>query len=80
MTEKDEIYLTHKISGDRAFPVMRGSIDAGMLLRDWFAGMAMQGILCANVSVHGMTEENVDRIVSEQSYALADEMIKARDK
>lgn len=44
----------------------------GMSLRDWFAGMALQGILSANY--------NVDQTVAREAYASADAMIAERAK
>ena len=45
----------------------------GMDLRDWFAGLAMQGIL-AN------PQFNVHRDVSIDAYYMADVMMEAREK
>ena len=47
----------------------------GMSLRDWFAGMAAQGIL----SQQGITEIN-SYDVAITAYLTADAMIKERDK
>ena len=48
-------------------------INTDMDLRDWFAGLAMQGIL-AN------PQFNVHRDVSIDAYYMADVMIEARKK
>lgn len=47
----------------------------GMTLRDWFAGMAMQGI-CANPENDGMNTG--DAVL--RAYQAADAMIDQRDK
>lgn len=46
----------------------------GMTLRDWFAGMALQGLLLDPDSM-GATEESN----AEFAYKVADAMIKARE-
>jgi hypothetical protein len=43
----------------------------GLTKREWFAGMAMQGMMASN----GIDFTSVDRI-SDMSYKLADEMLK----
>ena len=47
----------------------------GMLLRDWFAGMAVAGLL-ANTSTDEMTIPNIARM----AYDTADAMLKAGGK
>lgn len=55
----------------------------GMSLRDWFAGMAMQGIksnpelcrICSNIE--GMTQQQA---IARMSYVDADAMLLERDK
>jgi hypothetical protein len=46
--------------------------EPGMSLRDWFAGMALQGFLVAEPTMQ-------DAKAAEWSYALADAMIAARE-
>jgi hypothetical protein len=60
-------------TGGPAFPI--GS-NAGMSLRDWFAGQAMVGIL-ANDSEP--SPEQVPHIVA-SAYILADAMLSQREK
>ena len=44
----------------------------GMTLRDWFAGMALQGV--------GVVDENVSEMeIAARAYIIADGMIKVRD-
>ena len=47
--------------------------ERGMPLRDWFAGMAMQGLL-ADSSIHGTHAE-----IANNAYGFADAMLKARE-
>ena len=75
---------TEKNNGGPAYPsdhkmavmTQNGKLETfghdGMTLRDWFAGMALQGILAAGGS----------RIMpqSEMAFQLADEMLKAREQ
>jgi len=70
-----------------AFPSGRdpktGTQESGMTLRDYFAAMAMQGIL----SKYGMTLPEIEREkfldcdgeIAVWSYEIANAMLKARD-
>lgn len=57
---------------DYAFPIIadnNGSVhDAGMELRDWFAGMALSS----------WSPGYIDKTVAESCYRLADAMMEAR--
>jgi len=44
----------------------------GMTLRDWFAGMAMQGICASGPDIS-------NPVIAAEAYALADAMIKQRE-
>ena len=69
--------------GGPAFPILeRGAnglelTNPGMSLRDHFAGLALAGLLAdLPKTLYGLDwKENVSR----ESYALADEMLKARE-
>lgn len=67
--------------GGPAFPmvVVNGfnsvSPEGGMSLRDWFAGMAMQGCIAADAS-GGISNGNI----TEFAYKVADAMIAERDE
>jgi hypothetical protein len=62
----------------KAFPTSRDSqIDAGMDLRDWFAGLAMQGILASDPDDQGH-EDGLEAIAI-VAYKTADAMMKARE-
>lgn len=48
--------------------------------RDWFAGMAMMGMLAANAKMHEeVTDKNVDYVIAREAYRSADAMLKARE-
>lgn len=49
----------------------------GMSLRDWFAGLAMQGI-CARSFPDKEWEQPFCEYVAKSAYEIADEMVKAR--
>jgi hypothetical protein len=51
------------------------SFEKGMDLRDWFAGLAMQGI----ISNEGCSSE-FTTIDAKIAYKMADEMMKAREQ
>jgi len=57
-----------------AFPNPNNTEQAGMSLRDYFAGQALAGILA-----HTQTKTN-GFAICRASYQLADEMMKARDE
>ena len=50
-------------------------VEGGMTLRDYFAAKAMQGMLAACT---GWSEAQQERL-AKCSYAMADEMMKARE-
>jgi hypothetical protein len=83
-----------KINGGSAFPHKQINLDAvgfqhipasaGMSLRDWFAGMALQGFI-ANGSLDEIcnqfeTADVVEQKLSEFCFNLADAMIEEREK
>jgi hypothetical protein len=49
--------------------------ESGMTLRDWFAGMALQG-LCSS----GRASEYKTSEISDAAYSLADSMLAEREK
>ena len=75
---KDPAYVELIRTGGAAYP--SGTTGApffrGMSLRDWFAGMAMQGLIAAKTAVHG--EGTVAEILSKAAYQIADEMLVAQ--
>jgi len=67
-------------NGGSSFPVHPGVSNqsfCGMTLRDYFAAKAMQGIVF-NLS-HGIRPEDVYKL-AEDSYVIADAMLKTREK
>lgn len=63
----------------RAFPGpdSTGYVDQGMTLRDWFAGMALQGLLgLVNPRV---SYEHGTKTVARDAYMFADAMLAARE-
>lgn len=84
--------MADKETGGPAFPVIELafssrepgtlSIDKvampGMSLRDWFAGMALQGYL----AMHADTETDAPKPerAAKSAYAIADAMLKAREE
>ena len=77
--------MTKINDGGPAFPDPWGanelSRDAstGMTLRDWFAGMALQGLLAGRKTVATDYANNYAKAILEDSYKYADAMLKARE-
>ena len=70
-----------KDTGGAAFPCEGGSdsglyADAGMTLRDYFAGQALSG-LCADPSNHDFYDSHEE--AAETCYQIADAMLEARE-
>lgn len=63
-------------SGHPAFPTFDGDTYYGMTLRDWFAGMALQGIVGSGQLSVGAPKE----LLSGAAYEIADAMLKERSK
>lgn len=70
---------TKRNDGGPAFPLATSSLSNdsycvnGMSLRDWFAGQAISPML---VQAYGNTPE----FLASHAYAIADAMLKAREK
>ena len=73
--------------GGPAFPrdtkwILDGSVSQsgskGMSLRDWFAGMALQGLLAGNTGEY--SSESYARNSSAHAYQVADAMLAARER
>lgn len=86
-------------NGGSAFPMIQPALDPrasgffagdGMTLRDWFAGMAMQGILASYSNIERMKiaaenwkktgEETFEEYLSIMSYQQADAMLAERER
>ena len=73
--------MTTKNTGGTAFPgtqysgcITPSGYSTGMTLRDYFAAKALQGI-CAS----GPSKEWMDERIADETYRLADAMLKARE-
>jgi hypothetical protein len=69
-----------KDTGGPAFPSLHDvryqphfHIEEGMTLLDWFAGMAMQGLLAS-------TKTNDALVIAKDAYIIANAMLAQRDK
>ena len=61
----------------KAFPNPHRTDELGMTLRDYFAGLAMQGLIASPRGLLGKNEiTDVD--YAQAAYLIADAMIKAR--
>jgi hypothetical protein len=60
--------------GGPAFPIQFGIYDKGMSLRDWFAGMALQGLYASGDVTIGYEHNCLE------AYKIADAMIAEREK
>ena len=77
--------MNNTYTGGPAFPLhseVRPSMDTewcGMTLRDWFAGMAMQGLIASpRGPING--QDATDKWYAEAAYMVADAMIQERSK
>ena len=72
-------------TGGPAFPGLHPSKechyqDAGMTLRDYFAGKAMQALITGPDVMDDHYEEETNEYVAKRSYFIADAMLKARQE
>lgn len=77
--------MTTNNDGGPAFPLVSPNTASlcassqGMSLRDWFAGMAMQGMLgCPHLKIDGSLKIDQDNL-ARAAYFAADAMLRARD-
>ncbi len=69
-----------KTDGGPAFPYDNADEGhAGMSLRDWFAGMAMQGLLSGYELGKGDQDIDWDKIIAKEAYKTADAMLKEKE-
>ena len=67
--------MTKPKDGGPAFP--RGAVDAGMTLRDWFAGQALSAIAVeVDSNIHYQVRMRKVTQVVQLAYEFADEAIK----
>lgn len=72
---------TPQHDGGPEFPTLSASVHLphhGMSLRDWFAGMAMQGNLASQRP--GYNYGGTWRDLADESYIIADAMLAARNQ
>ena len=55
---------------------LANNVPCEMTLRDWFAGMFLDGV----VSSAALSDENTNNDVAKTCYKMADAMMRARDK
>ena len=67
----------NKPTNPQAFPNPHLRDDSGITMRDYFAARAMQSLLVTTNGVIGTNR--YEYRVAEESYKLADEMMKARE-
>ena len=67
--------MSNTNTGGPAFPVPVNAFNdmEGMTLRDYFAAKAMQGLLAGKLTSTDL------HLIANDSYAMADAMLKARD-
>jgi hypothetical protein len=70
---KDEIAGTIYAKDYTDWHIKTGGFARDMTLRDYFAGLAMQGL-----TVHNIRESYAE--MAEKSYTMADAMLKERNK
>ena len=66
-----------KPNGGPAFPIPDEA--AGMTLRDWFAGKALEGLLAGEPDAGNYHERMASSETAERAYELADAMLKAKE-
>lgn len=69
---------TPQDDGGSAFPVVGGTKHDGMSLRDWFAGMALQGVIAKHPTRYSPTGDPIDMEIALGAYDYADAMLAAR--
>ena len=63
-----------------AFPVPPSAASPGVTRRDWFAAMALQGVVAKGLDVIGdrvVSEDERNLMMARRAYALADSMLQA---
>lgn len=61
------------------FTFSDGENCGGMLLRDYFAARALQGLLASGLRPHDEPNESGELYIARMAYKFADALIKARD-
>jgi hypothetical protein len=63
---------------DKTWIEVHGGFARDMTMRDWYAGLAMQGML-SNEKLHKQILEAGQSWIEESAWAVADAMLKAGD-
>lgn len=61
-----------------AFPVPSGAMTPGVDRRDWFAAMALQGVVAKGLEVMGdrvLSDQDRFEMLAQRAYDLADAML-----
>ena len=62
-----------------AFPAAMGSADKGITLRQYYASMALQGLVAHGIEVRSdkvMTDEDKQNVLAGRAFRMADAMIR----
>ena len=72
-------FPVNAFAGDGKMPPIRP--NSGMGIRDWFAGMALQGLLAGTEEAFDISGELTQFVrLSKRSYEAADAMLSEREK
>ncbi len=66
-----------------AFPTYSNTRHEGITKRDWFAAMALQGLLAKGLDVVGdraMSRSEKDNMLAERSYGISDAMVQIAEQ
>jgi len=76
--------MTDKPENPPAYPFVLPTkyriAEAGMTLRDWFAGQALVGIVTAADDIPGFSTEMMEQAMARVAYRLADALLAERAK
>jgi len=76
---KDQTHLMSQPKGDDTWMQKTGGFARDMTLRDWYAGLAMQGML-SNEKLHKQILEAGQSWIEESAWIVAEAMLKEREK
>ena len=76
---KDQTHLMSQPKGDDTWMQKTGGFARDMTLRDWYAGLAMQGML-SNEKLHKQILEAGQSWIEESAWMVAEAMLKEREK
>ena len=74
--------MTSEISTLPAFPVPENAQSDGIAARDWFACVALQGLVARGLEIRGdrvMTEVEKANEFATRAYRMADAMLRIRE-